>query len=421
MSASIESNPNNFQVANQPLIYAVKHVTTVPDRFIIEVFEDGVAAAISTLYLTPNDSNKVFFDLSEIVRNRVAVDYKNSSGSAIFLKISNPYSTAVTGCRKFTVKVGTYTGGVVTLNDDSDFTIIIGGAGQASEPNPRNIAAYYPISSNSKLWLTDRVPDSDNVIHYNFSDYSYASVAFINDSVILPTLQTKVIYKLFKNATQLGADDFWVLDAADGAQLPAATDIPKKLTYMGIGARNLNHVPWASRPAAFAGWTHYEIFLANTGGGRLSSTIRVHRICPVQTKHKNYMLYWDNSLGGWDSLIFSGRTEQTDMTSYKTYRKQTGDFNAATLSFDTQARETAAYQVTGKTSYKLMSLDFSFADIELLKYAIRGKQLFLRNDDDINDKPIPVNMDTKSYSLREPFSGVFSVSLTVTLAQVIRC
>ena len=68
-----------------------------------------------------------------------------------------------------------------------------------------------------------------------------------------------------------------------------------------------------------------------------------------------------------------------------------------------------------------MSLDFSFADIELLKYAIRGKQLFLRNDDDINDKPIPVNMDTKSYSLREPFSGVFSVSLTVTLAQVIRC
>tara|TARA_R110000744_G_scaffold96187_3_gene185882 strand:- start:3258 stop:4532 length:1275 start_codon:yes stop_codon:yes gene_type:complete len=424
MSASIESNPNNFQVANQPLIYAVKHVTTVPDRFIIEVFEDGVAAAISTLYLTPNDSNKVFFDLSEIVRNRVAVDYKNSSGSAILLKTTNPYSTAVTGCRKFTVKVGTYTGGVVTLNDDSDFTIIIGGAGQASEPNPRNIAAYYPISSNSKLWLTDRVPDSDNVIHYNFSDYSYASVAFINDSVILPTLQTKVIYKLYNKTTQLGPDDIWTLDAAQGAQLPSDTDVTQKLTYMGIGTRNVGHVPWASRPAAYSGWTHYEMYAADAGGNRLGSTIRVHRICPLQNKHKNYMLYWDNSLGGWDSLIFTGRAEQTDMTSYKTYQKQLGNFNGATLSFDTLGRQTAAYQVTGKTSYKLMSLDFSFSDIELLKYAIRGKQLFLKDDGIIFPTTadlMPVNMDTTSYNVKEAFSGTFTVSLTVTLAQTIRC
>ena len=421
MSATIASAPANFQLANQPLIYHVSYATSIPDRFVVEVFEEGITAAISTLYLTPNVTGNAFFDLGEVIRNKVEVDYRNSIGTLVFTRISSAFTMGVLGCRKFTVKVGTYTGGVISLNNASASTIIIGGAGQASESNPRDISSYYPLSTGSKTWLTDRVPDSDNVIHYDTSDNSLISVAFLNDNIQVPTLQTKVIYKLFKNATQLGADDFWVLDAADGAQLPAATDIPKKLTYMGIGARNLNHVPWASRPAAFAGWTHYEIFLANTGGGRLSSTIRVHRICPVQTKHKNYMLYWDNSLGGWDSLIFSGRTEQTDMTSYKTYRKQTGDFNAATLSFDTQARETAAYQVTGKTSYKLMSLDFSFADIELLKYAIRGKQLFLRNDDDINDKPIPVNMDTKSYSLREPFSGVFSVSLTVTLAQVIRC
>ncbi len=49
MSASIESYPTNFQVANQPLIYAVKDGSTVPDRFIIEVFDDRVVAAISTL------------------------------------------------------------------------------------------------------------------------------------------------------------------------------------------------------------------------------------------------------------------------------------------------------------------------------------------------------------------------------------
>lgn len=421
MSAVIEGFPNNFQLINQPLIYTIGHATTVPDRYIVEVFQEGTADAISTLYLTPNVQNKSFFDLSEIIRERVAVDYINSAGQRIFTKIGSAFGMAVSGCRKFTVKVGTYTGGVVTLNDDSDFTIIIGGAGQASEPNPRNIASYYPISSNSKLWLTDRVPDSDNVIHYNFSDYSYASVAFINDSVILPTLQTKVIYKLYNNTTQLGPDDIWTLDAAQGAQLPSDTDITQKLTYMGIGTRNVGHVPWASRPAAYSGWTHYEMYAADTGGNRLGSTIRVHRICPLQNKHKNYMLYWDNSLGGWDSLIFTGRTEQTDMTSYKTYRKQLGNWNSSSLVFDTLGRQTAAYQVTGKTKYKLISVDFSFADIALLKYAMRGKQLFLRDDDDINANPIPVNMDTSSYVVKEAFSGVFSVSLSVTLAQEVRC
>ncbi len=421
MSAVIEGFPNNFQLINQPLIYTIGHATTVPDRYIVEVFQDGTADAISTLYLTPNVQNKSFFDLSEIIRERVAVDYINSAGQQVFTRVGGAFGMAVSGCRKFTVKVGTYTGGVIDLNDDSDFTIVIGGAGQPSEINPRDIASYYPLTTGSKTWLTDRVPDSDNVIHYDTSDDSLISVAFLNDNIQVPTLQTKVIYKLYKNATQLGADDIWVLDAANGAQLPSDTNIPTKLTYMGIGARNVNHVPWGSRPAAFAGWTHYDIYLANTSGGRLSSTIRVHRICPIQTKHKNYSLYWDNSVGGWDSLIFTGRTEQTDMTSYKTYRKQLGNWNSSSLVFDTLGRQTAAYQVTGKTKYKLISVDFSFADIALLKYAMRGKQLFLRDDDDINANPIPVNLDTSSYVVKEAFSGVFSVSLSVTLAQEVRC
>jgi hypothetical protein len=33
----------------------------------------------------------------------------------------------------------------------------------------------------------------------------------------------------------------------------------------------------------------------------------------------------------------------------------------------------------------------------------------------------PVIMDTKSYTIKEAFAGMFSVSLNVTLAQPIKC
>ena len=68
--------------------------------------------------------------------------------------------------------------------------------------------------------------------------------------------------------------------------------------------------------------------------------------------------------------------------------------------------------------FKLTSIDFSFADIELIKYAIRSDNLMMRAG---SGDWMPVTIDTKSYNVKERFSGVFSVSLSVTLAQTLRC
>lgn len=423
MAAVINSYPTLFALINQPLIYTIGYSTTLPDRFIVEVFQEGITAAISTLYLTPNTSGKAFFNLSEVVRERVYVDsYQYNTTNELFNLSTKPFTTATYGLKKFTVKVGTYLNGVVDLNDDSDFTLIQGGAGQLSEPNPRSLADYFPATQNSsQVWLTDRVPDADNIIHINVTDYSKQVIAFINDSVYVPTNQTKVMYRLNNSSgSQLGSYGTWTLNAANGAQLPNDSPITKKLTYMGIGIKNLLHVDVGSRPESHATWSYYDIFMAKADGSRLGSIIRCHRVCPNQIKHNYFTLFWDNSLGGWDSLTFSGRTEQTDMTTSKTFSRKVGNYSGTSLAFEKLAREFVPYQVTGKTKYKLTSLDFSFADIKLLKYAIRGKSLFLK-EEGVSIPCMPVNLDTKSYDVKEAFSGVFSVSLTVTLAQTIRC
>ena len=165
-------------------------------------------------------------------------------------------------------------------------------------------------------------------------------------------------------------------------------------------------------------WDSYEVTIANGALADKSNAFEIKRKC-TQDKHKNTQLAWTNSLGGWDSVLFTGRTEHTDTVSSKPFRKDIGDWDASTYSFLPQARESASYQVTGKSSFSLINIDFSFADIELIKYAIRSDNLMMRAG--ASGEWMPVVIDTKSYNVKERFSGVFSVSLTVTLAQSLRC
>jgi hypothetical protein len=98
--------------------------------------------------------------------------------------------------------------------------------------------------------------------------------------------------------------------------------------------------------------------------------------------------------------------------------KQIGDWDASTYTFLPQARESVDYQKSAQAKFKLFRLDFSFSEIALIKYALRSDNVMIRIADGAWQ---PVIMDTKSYTIKEAFAGMFSVSLNVTLAQPIKC
>ena len=417
MSATILSKPTLIVPANQSLIFSISWVTLVPDRYVVWVLEDGVE--IAKLYLTPNTNNVAFFNLAEVVRDRVKVDDKIRDESATLLSYSAlPFTTGRNGLKKYVVNVGTYTGGTESGTQDTDTVYLLDGVEQVSAGLHPSFADYYPTASTKKSWLTDRQLDSDNLINIEVSDDDEGCIAFLNDSTIISGGATKIIYILSNAAgTPLQSADY-AMEVATGAQLPSATDINQKLTYVMAYPKNLE--TWlisADRPSNNPTWAYYTINLVNPFSAPFSRSYRFNRKC-TQEKHKNTQLAWTNSVGGWDSVLFTGRTEHTDTVSSKPFQKEIGNWDASTYTFLPQARESQAYQVTGKSMFKLTSIDFSFADIELIKYAIRSDNLMMRAG---SGEWMPVTIDTKSYNVKERFSGIYSVSLSVTLAQTLRC
>ena len=112
MSAQIDSKPSLIIPANQSLIFSISDsLGTPPDRFVVWVLEDSVE--IAKLYLTPNTNDVSFFNLAEVVRDRVKVDDKIRDESATLLSYSSQlFTTGRNGLKKYVVNVGSYDAGV---------------------------------------------------------------------------------------------------------------------------------------------------------------------------------------------------------------------------------------------------------------------------------------------------------------------
>jgi hypothetical protein len=417
MSAQIDSKPSKIIPANQPLIFTISDTGTTPDRFIAQVFEDSVE--IAKLYLTPNTNNKVHFNLADIARDRVSVDDKIRDESATLLSYdAKPFTTGRNGLKKYEVKVGTYIGTTETLNQDSDTVYLIDGAEQISAGLHPSFADYYPTADTKTVWLTNRVA-VDDVITIEAREEDEGCVAFLNDLTIIGGLAGQIKYEIKNAAGVVLATEYDTINSSNGAQLPNAADINQKLTYLMAYPKNLEQwISGSSKPSANPTWSYYEIQLLSGSGFKVSNVLRVNKLC-TQIKHKNTQLAWTNSVGGWDSLTFTGRTQTEELVTAKEYQRQIGNWNASTYTFLPQAREKQAYQVQAKQSYKLTHVAFSFAELELLKYAFRSDNPMVR----IGDTGVwqPVVMSTKNYNVKEAFSGMHSVTLSVELAQVIKC
>jgi hypothetical protein len=417
MAAQIDSSPGKIMPDNQPLIYTISDSGTTPDRFIVQVEEGGTE--IAKLYLTPNTNNKSHFDLSDVVRDRVKVDWKIRDESAeIFSYKTKAFTTGRNGLRKYTVKVGRFNGGTETLNQANADIYLVDGAEQTSAGLHPSFGDYYASGITKKVWLTDRIPDASGEIHVEASDECEGVMCFLNDDTILTsnTLNNIRMVLTIEAGTTPGIITT-TINTTNGAQAPSDASIPQKWTAMGVFPANLNGWGTASQvPSNHPTWTNLA-FQPRASSGTSGMKLIVNKKCRPN-KHDATQMAWTNSRGGWDYVLFTGRTEHEDSASSKPYKKTIGDYDAATFSFLPEAREQTDYQKEVKTKYTLRRVDFSFADIHLLKFAIRSDNVFIRRGTGSWE---PVILDTKSVNVKEAFSGMFSVSLKATLAQTVKC
>ena len=264
MSATILSKPSLIIPANQALIFSISWVTSVPDRYVVWVLEDSVE--IAKLYLTPNTNNVSFFNLAEVVRDRVKVDDKIRDESATLLSYSTlPFTTGRNGLKKYTINVGTYSGGAESGTEDTDDVYLLDGVQQVSAGLHPSFADYYATASTQKSWLTNRIPNSD-IITIEVSDDDEGCIAFLNDSTIISGVATTLVYSLFTEGGTSLSSTFRTIGTTYGAQLPSASDINQKLTYVMAYPKNIE--TWLTagvKPSEHPTWAYYLITLTTSG------------------------------------------------------------------------------------------------------------------------------------------------------------
>ena len=399
--------------ANQRLIFTLYDSVTTPDRYVVKIYEsDNVLSTgtlIAKLYLTPNTNDRSHFDLSDIVSDRVSAPTETDGGDIVHgIETITDSPADGTGLKKYVVQPGTFTSGTETMNSAGNVTLyLLGGVEQVSAGLDVSFDRFYPTATSKDSFLTDLEFGSKDATTY-MADDDEGIVALINTNTIgAATTLSKVRIQVYANG---------VLNQDQTSTIGTATNpVSDNMHLIPIGPKNL---------AAYFGvlWpTDWEeVVITGVESDNVTAVtkkLKIVRDCrPI--KHDAVQLAWKNSVGGGDYLRFDGRPQKTVSTETKTYRQTLGNYDAASFSYNTYDRERTPYHITAKESYNLTNRYFTASERELLQYALRSKEVQYRVG---SGSWLPCNIQTSSYTIQPAASQLFEVSLTIELAQDIRC
>ena len=128
---------------------------------------------------------------------------------------------------------------------------------------------------------------------------------------------------------------------------------------------------------------------------------------------------WLNTKGGWEYLRFDSRAPKQISVEGKTYRKTIGTYGEATFSFDPAGSQYDTFAKTGKEQYTLQENFFDAGERALLDSLMKSRLVQIRRMDEDVWKPVTVK--TNSLTIQPAGSQFYNVSLTVEIAQDIRC
>ena len=399
--------------ANQKLIFTLYDSATTPDRYVVKVYESddvlSVGTQIAKLYLTPNTNDRSHFDLSDIVSDRVSAPTATDGGDIVHgIETISDSPADGTGLKKYVVEPGTYTSGTETMDTAGRVTLyLLGGVEQVSAGLDPAFRRFYPTAATKNSFLTDREFDSKTTEIF-MADEDEGVAALMNTNTIgAVTTLNKIRIQVLVDGS-VDQDQTSVIGTVNNP-------ISDNMHLIPIGPKNLAayfDTLWRSD------WDKVIIQgVESDGTTAVSKSLTIVRDCrPI--KHDAVQLAWKNSVGGWDYLRFDGRPQKTVSTETKAYRQTLGNYDAAAYSYNTWDRERTPYHITGKESYNLTNRYFTASERDLLQYALRSKDVQYRV---ASGDWLPCTIQTSSYTIQPAASQLFEVSLTIELAQDIRC
>lgn len=411
MAADIISSPaQDVWPVGQYLVYSIDDDGgTPPDRFVVIVKRSTnpttEGAEKAKLYLVPNASDVVHFDLSKIARG--ILEFPLSKDGVAIHAVQD--AAKVFNCDelcllRFTIEAASYNGTTESAVQDTKAIFLLNGTEQISSGLLPSFSDYYPTFSTKKAWLTD-LPLVDNAIRLEMGDEDEAVIMFVNTNSLGTSTTLDRIFVTGYNAVGTSVDSV-TINVAD-----ATTNTKNNLYALPIGPAAWTHLGMGSDVVEI------RCTLANAGGGN-SRQLRVKNNKPRPCKHEATQLAWINTRGGWDYLRFDSRAPLTISTTGKEYRKNVGTYGEATFTIASNIQQYDTYGKVGKEAYTLSEQFFTETQRDLCQYLMRSPVVQMRRGTGDWE---PCIVRTNSLQIQPAGSQFYAVSLNVELARDIRC
>lgn len=416
MAANIFDAPGfDVRPAGQPLIFSINDTITTPDRYVVivkrsNVYTAGTPVQVAKFYLTPNASGRAFFDLSPIAES--ILEFPLKAGSTVVHKTAT-VADAMDGLtvQRFQVQVAEYNSGTEGSVDDTEEVVVTNGTQQIADGLHPSFNDY--LWGNDVGFLTER-PVVNNVITHRARRDEELVVSFIDgDDIGEARTGTYNLQQTYTSTT--GTTYTQIIGVAY-----TGTDVRQMLLQVPIGGPNLE-ANYATIPFTLENTAYIDTFLNRTDApaGQVGNAYRVVFDDTRGCRNTATQVAWLNTKGGWEYLRFDSRAPKQISVDGKTYRKTIGTYGEATFSFDPAGSQYDTFAKTGKEQYTLQENFFDVNERALLDSLMKSRMVQIRRMDEDVWKPVTVK--TNSLTIQPAGSQFYNVSLTVEIAQDIRC
>jgi len=380
-----------------------------PDRFVVVVKASGSTTGgtptqLAKLYLTPNSNGKAFFDLSQIAD---PVVYPLSDGSETVHEVDGVTTMDQGSIRRYIVEIGSYntSTGDETLTEDSLTQFVCPGVEQIADGLHPDFSPYY--WGNSIGFLTER-PVVSNQIKLRFGSDEERSVSILcprdmgldRDTGGTPRIRWTFVPKI--GSTETHEEEIGISGATR-----------ERMKHFGIGWPNIQG--FTTHSLSILNYVLIE-FRQNTGYGPI---IRIDYDDTGDCRNTATQVAFINTRGGWEYLRFTSRAPKQISVEGKTYRKSVANYGGNTYSYASNSAEYDTYGKTGKEQYTLQENFFDVDERAMLESLLKSPVVQIRRMDEDVWKPVTVK--TNSLTIQPAGSQFYNVSLTVEIAQDIRC
>lgn len=260
----------------------------------------------------------------------------------------------------------------------------------------------------------------DNYLDNKIEIVDSTSLNLIENYVIKPVL---AVSKEFTNYTIINN---WAYDEIPGTENftksaftsdPISTDIDPRQYFLSsvINGKSILYPviykfdDTRYRPIVTAGINGYY-FMKRVGNvSKITATIGDNTMTYNVVNCYDYVLYYKNAFGGWDSLLLKANVKQSDELSYETYKKypnSSTDFSRTT------------YMTTITPTWTLYTGILTDKQAEKMYHLITSNAVYLHNL--IKDEITPVNIDNNVFehkSYKNNGNRMFQYEINCTASQ----